>query len=190
MICIIDNYDSFTYNLVQIIAQQGWPYIVYKNDEVDIDRLRHLSDQITGFLISPGPGHPKEAGVSRDVVHEFHRTHKIFGVCLGHQVIAEYFKAQVVSAPRIMHGHTSQIYHNGTLYRHLPQPFEATRYHSLIVTDLPPDLELTAWTQTESGTPEIMGIKHREWKIEGVQFHPESILSKGCEALLIEFFKD
>lgn len=190
MIFVIDNYDSFTYNLVQILTKNGLRVQVAKNDAVAISDLKAQSDRISGFLISPGPGHPRDAGISRDVVEQFHRTHKIFGVCLGHQLLAEYFGAAVVPAPRILHGHTSLIQHSGKTYKGLPQPFRATRYHSLIVENLPECLEMTSWVSAPQGRDEIMGFRHREWPLEGVQFHPESILSEGGEALLLNFFKN
>jgi len=188
VIAVIDNYDSFTYNLVQILAKQGLEPLVFKNDAVTIPEL--IDGNFQGFLISPGPGHPREAGISREVVDQFHRTHKILGVCLGHQVIAEYFGAKVVGASRILHGHTSPIYHLGKTYQGLKQPFQATRYHSLIVENLPESLEKTAWSFAADGREEIMGLRHREFAVEGVQFHPESILSEGGEALITNFFKD
>lgn len=191
MICVIDNHDSFTYNLVQILWKAGRKVEVIKNDQISPADFKARAHEFSSFLISPGPGSPEESGLSLTVMREFHNTHPILGVCLGHQVIAQFFGATVKSAGRILHGHTSPIHHIGQgLYSHQPQGFRATRYHSLIVENLPPELELTSWAETANGQKEIMGFRHRELPIEGVQFHPESILSEGGEALVMSFFKD
>lgn len=190
MILLIDNYDSFTHNLVQILTKNNYTVRIEHNDKVTVDELLSIKNEIEAIFISPGPGHPKDAGISRDVVDRFHKTHKIFGVCLGHQVMAEYFGAKIVQAPRILHGRTSLIHHSGQSYRGLKQPFQATRYHSLIVENLPESLEKTAWTVAPQGKEEIMGFRHRQFPLEGVQFHPESILSEGGEALLLNFLKN
>jgi anthranilate synthase/aminodeoxychorismate synthase-like glutamine amidotransferase len=190
MIIVIDNYDSFTYNLVQILAKNRIAAQVFKNDEITIEQLKATADAISGFLISPGPGHPRQAGISRALVDHFHTTHRILGVCLGHQVLADYFGARIVPAPRILHGHVSLIHHSGATYRGLKHPFTATRYHSLIVEDLPDVLEKTAWTVSPQGREEIMGFRHREYPVEGVQFHPESILTEGGEDIVMNFFRN
>jgi len=184
MILMIDNYDSFTYNLVQYLAQFGEEVVVRRNDEISLEDIRGMRP--TAILLSPGPCSPKEAGITVEVVKTYYQSIPILGVCLGHQAIGYAFGAQVVRAGRIMHGKTSPIIHDGqTLYLELPNPFEAIRYHSLIVDqrEFPECLEISAWT--EEG--EIMGIRHREYRVEGVQFHPESILT-SCGARLIKNF--
>ncbi|MGB8329638.1 MAG: aminodeoxychorismate/anthranilate synthase component II [Polyangiales bacterium] len=181
MILVIDNYDSFTYNLVQYLGELGAEVLVERNDAVGVDDIRQLDP--SGVLISPGPGRPEEAGVSLDLIRELGAKTPIFGVCLGHQSIAQRFGASVVRAERLMHGRTSQIFHNGQgVFRGLPSPLTATRYHSLIVKrdTIPKELEITAWT--DQG--EVMGIRHTELPIEGVQFHPESFLTEHGHALI------
>ncbi|OGP91399.1 MAG: anthranilate/aminodeoxychorismate synthase component II [Deltaproteobacteria bacterium RBG_16_48_10] len=184
MILMIDNYDSFTYNLVQYIAGLGEEVVVERNDALSLEDIRRLKP--TTIFLSPGPCSPKEAGITVEVIRHFYRTVPIMGVCLGHQAIGYAFGGAVVRAKRIMHGKTSPIFHDGqTIYRNLPNPFEATRYHSLIVDrkTLPECLEISAWT--EEG--EIMGVRHMDYQLEGVQFHPESILTpSGC--LIIKNF--
>ncbi len=184
MILMIDNYDSFTYNLVQIIARLGSSVLVRRNDEVSVEKIRSL--KVKAVFLSPGPCSPEEAGVTVEVIRKWHRTLPMLGVCLGHQAIAYAFGASVGRAERIMHGKTSPIFHdNQSIYQGLPNPFDATRYHSLIVDrkNLPDCLEISAWT--DQG--EIMGIRHRKYMVEGVQFHPESILT-DCGSRLIENF--
>lgn len=186
MILMIDNYDSFTYNIVQYLAELGADVTVYRNDEISIEDIRHLSPK--KIIISPGPCTPKEAGVSVAVVETFKGEIPIFGVCLGHQTIGQVFGGQVVRAREVMHGKVSPIFHaNVGVFKDLPQGFNVTRYHSLIVDrpSLPESLEITAWTQTPDGEiDEIMGLRHRDYDIEGVQYHPESILSEfGHEQL-------
>lgn len=184
MILVIDNYDSFTYNLVQYLGELGEQPVVYRNDEIDIQGIEALNpDRI---LISPGPCTPNEAGISLAVIDHFKGTTPIFGVCLGHQSIGQAFGGEVVRAANLMHGKTSEIHHDGkTIFEGIPSPFTATRYHSLIVRKetLPECLEVSAWT--EDG--EIMGLRHKEYKIEGVQFHPESILTNSGLQLLRNF---
>ena len=186
MLLVIDNYDSFTYNLVQYFGELGADMKVIRNDELTIDEIAALApDKI---VISPGPCSPNEAGVSVEVVKNFGGKIPILGVCLGHQSIAQAFGGDVVRADRLMHGKTSLMHHEGaSVFKGLPQPFEATRYHSLIVKKetLPDCLEITAWT--EEG--EIMGLKHKEYEIHGVQFHPESILTAEGKNLLANFLK-
>ena len=174
MIAVIDNYDSFTYNLVQYLGTLGAQVVVHRNDAVGVEELKAMRPE--GLLISPGPGEPKDAGISEDAIRAFAGEVPILGVCLGHQAIGEVFGGRVVRAPRLMHGKTSPILHKGRgLFAGLDNPFEATRYHSLIVEKegLPEVLEPVAWTPEG----ELMGIKHREHETWGVQFHPESVLT-------------
>jgi len=174
-ILVVDNYDSFVYNLVQYIGQLGAEPVVYRNDGIDASTALSLNPD--GLLVSPGPGRPEGAGASRDLISEFAGRVPILGVCLGHQCIGEVFGGEVVRH-QVMHGKTSEITHDGRgVFAGLPDPFVATRYHSLVVdrSGLPPALEVSAWT--EDGV--IMGLRHRELPIEGVQFHPESILTAG-----------
>lgn len=174
MILVVDNYDSFTYNLVQYLGELGADVSVRRNDAVSVEEADSLKP--AGILISPGPGRPEEAGVSLELIAKLGSRTPIFGVCLGHQSIAQHFGAAIVRADRLMHGRTSPIEHSGAgVFESLPSPLTATRYHSLIVdrATVPDELEITAWT--EEG--EIMGLRHRELPIEGVQFHPESFLT-------------
>ncbi|EPY11824.1 MULTISPECIES: aminodeoxychorismate/anthranilate synthase component II [Paenibacillus] len=186
MILVIDNYDSFTYNLVQYLGELGEQVEVYRNDEIDIEGIEKL--QPNHLLLSPGPCTPNEAGITLDVIAHFKGKIPIFGVCLGHQAIGQAFGGKVVRAQRLMHGKTSPIYHEGqSVFEDLPSPFTATRYHSLLVEreSLPECLEITA--STEEG--EIMGLRHREYPIEGVQFHPESIITDHGHQMLRNFLK-
>ncbi len=186
MLLMIDNYDSFTYNLVQHLGEIGEDIKVFRNDKVTIKDIEELTPE--RIVISPGPCTPKEAGVSVDVIKYFAGKIPILGVCLGHQAIGAAFGGDIIRAPRLMHGKTSMIYHDGkTIYEGLPNPFEATRYHSLIIKKetLPDCLEITAWTDQD----EIMGVRHKEFIVEGVQFHPESILTKVGKTLLKNFLK-
>lgn len=186
MLLMIDNYDSFTYNLVQHLGEIGEDIRVFRNDRVTIKDIEELKPE--RIVISPGPCTPKEAGVSVDVIKYFAGKIPILGVCLGHQAIGAAFGGDIIRAPRLMHGKTSMIYHDGkTIYEGLPNPFEATRYHSLIIKKetLPSCLEITAWTEQD----EIMGVRHKEFIVEGVQFHPESILTKVGKTLLKNFLK-
>ena len=186
MLLVIDNYDSFTYNLVQYFGELGEEPVIYRNDAISIDGIRELApDRI---CISPGPCTPKEAGISNDVIREFGATTPIFGVCLGHQCIGDVFGGDVVRADRLMHGKTSPVKHEDKgVFKGLENPFTATRYHSLIVKrDTMPDcLEIVA--ETEEG--EVMGLRHRELPIHGVQFHPESILTGEGKKLLKNFLE-
>jgi anthranilate synthase component II len=184
MLLMIDNYDSFTYNLVQYFGELGMDVRVYRNDRITLDEIEALHPE--QIVISPGPCTPKEAGISIGVIKRFAGSLPILGVCLGHQAIGEAFGGEVVRADRLMHGKTSMIRHDGkTIFKTLPNPFEATRYHSLIVKrkSLPSCLEISAWTDRE----EIMGVRHRDYPVEGVQFHPESILTKPGKNLLKNF---
>lgn len=186
MILVIDNYDSFTYNLVQYLGELGEEVKVYRNDEIDIAGIEALAPD--HILISPGPCTPNEAGISLDVISHFKGMIPIFGVCLGHQAIGQAFGGNVIRAERLMHGKTSAIQHTGgSVFEGLPVPFTATRYHSLIVEKetLPDELEITAWT--EEG--EIMGLRHKHYPIEGVQFHPESIITDHGHQMLRNFLK-
>ena len=186
MLLIIDNYDSFTYNLVQYLGELGQEMEVYRNDKIGIEEIEYMSPE--RIVISPGPCTPKEAGISVELVLAFAGKIPILGVCLGHQSIAEAFGGDVVRNYRLMHGKTSMIRHDGkTIFAGLPNPFEATRYHSLIVKreTIPDCLEISA--ETYEG--EIMGLRHKEYKVEGVQFHPESILTIVGKDLLRNFIK-
>ncbi|MBS4193402.1 aminodeoxychorismate/anthranilate synthase component II [Bacillus sp. FJAT-49705] len=184
MIFMIDNYDSFTYNLVQYLGEIGEELIVKRNDEATIEEIRHKQPNF--LMVSPGPCTPKEAGISLEAIETFAGQIPIFGVCLGHQSIAQVFGGDVVQAERLVHGKTSDIYHDGkTIFQGMPNPFPATRYHSLIVKKetLPSCLEVSAWT----AEGEIMAIRHKDLPIEGVQFHPESIMTKAGKELLRNF---
>jgi len=189
MFLMIDNYDSFTYNLVQYLGELGAEVTTVRNDAISIDGIREMNPQ--GIVISPGPCTPDEAGISLDVVSELGGTYPLFGVCLGHQCIGQVFGGRVVRAGQIMHGKTSMIRHRGQgVLVGLPQPFDATRYHSLVLEkqQIPECLEVTAWTEYDNGEiEEVMGIKHRELPIEGVQFHPESIMTACGHDLLQNF---
>jgi anthranilate synthase/aminodeoxychorismate synthase-like glutamine amidotransferase len=181
---MIDNYDSFTYNLVQYIGQLGNDVVVHRNDKISIDEIRELKPD--AIVVSPGPCTPKEAGISVEVIKQLHMTIPLLGVCLGHQAIGHAFGGEVVRAQRIMHGKTSQIINDGrTIFQGLPNPFVAGRYHSLILdrASLPGCLEISA--ETEEG--EIMGVRHKEYPVEGIQFHPESILTPNGKRLLKNF---
>jgi anthranilate synthase/aminodeoxychorismate synthase-like glutamine amidotransferase len=181
---MIDNYDSFTYNLVQYFGELGEEIEVFRNDKISIPEIEKLNPEM--LVISPGPGTPKNAGVSLDMINHFKGKIPILGVCLGHQCIGEVFGGKIVSAPRLMHGKTSFIHHEGKdIFQGLSNPFEATRYHSLVVEkkSIPDCLEITAWTDQQ----EIMGLKHKNYLVLGVQFHPESILTKEGKQLLKNF---
>ena len=183
MLLVIDNYDSFTYNLVQYFEELGLSVTVYFNDKISIADIQTLNPK--KIVISPGPGRPEESGVTIQVIKTFCGKIPLLGVCLGHQAIAQAFGAKIVLAKRIMHGKTSLIYHNGRgVFRHLKSPFKATRYHSLVIDpqSLPSTLEITAWTEDE-----IMGIRHKNYLLEGVQFHPESVLTEKGHQLLKNF---
>ncbi len=189
MILMIDNYDSFTYNLVQYLGELGAEVETVRNDAITTAQIRKLEPQ--GIVISPGPCTPDDAGISLEVVIELGNLFPILGVCLGHQCIGQAFGGQVVRAGKVMHGKTSLIQHRGEgVFAGLPQPFEATRYHSLVLQRdaIPECLQVTAWTETETGElEEIMGLKHNSLPLEGVQFHPESILTHCGHDLLQNF---
>jgi len=186
MILVIDNYDSFTYNLVQYLGVLGAEVRVERNDEIDIPGIEALRPE--RILVSPGPCSPAEAGVSVDLIRHFAGKLPIFGVCLGHQSLGHAFGAEVVRADRLMHGKTSAIHHDGTnVFRNMPRPFDATRYHSLIVKKdtLPDCLRVTAWTDED----EIMGLAHRDLPVYGVQFHPESVLTHDGMRMMRNFLE-
>ena len=183
-VLVIDNYDSFVYNLVQYLGELGAEPLVHRHDELGLDEIAALDPD--AVLISPGPGRPEDAGLSNRVIEHFAGRRPVLGVCLGHQCIGQVYGGEVLRAPQIMHGKTSLIRHDGTgVFAGLPQPFEATRYHSLVVerSSVPPELEVTAWT--DDGT--VMGLRHRTLAVEGVQFHPESILTGSGHDLLRNF---
>jgi anthranilate synthase/aminodeoxychorismate synthase-like glutamine amidotransferase len=184
MLLMIDNYDSFTYNLVQYLGELGADVRVYRNDQITVAEIERLAPE--KIVISPGPCTPTEAGISCEVIREFAGRVPILGVCLGHQCLGEVFGGEIVPAPALFHGKTSMIYHDGkAIFRGLPRPFEATRYHSLVIRreSLPDCLELSA--ETDDGV--IMGVRHRQLLVEGVQFHPESILTHEGKHLLVNF---
>ena len=188
MILMIDNYDSFTYNVVQYLLELGAKVEVRRNDEIDLDGVADLNPE--KIVISPGPCTPNEAGISMACIERFAGVIPILGICLGHQSIGQVFGGRVVRAKAVMHGKTSAIHHNQSgVFRDLASPFTATRYHSLVVEQgsLPDCLEITAWTETDGQLEEIMGLRHRELAVEGVQFHPESILSEHGHAVLQNF---
>lgn len=191
MILMIDNYDSFTYNLVQYLGELGADVVVKRNDQITLEEIEELAPE--RIMLSPGPCTPAEAGISLAVIEHFKGKLPIFGVCLGHQSIGQAFGGNIVRAEEIMHGKTSTMYHKGVgIFADIPEPFEATRYHSLVIDQdtLPDCLEITAWTETECGEiDEIMGIRHKTLAIEGVQFHPESILSEYGHDMLKNFLK-
>lgn len=191
MILMLDNYDSFTFNLVQYLGELGAQVRVVRNDEIDVAGIRTL--QPSHIVISPGPCTPNEAGISLDLLDQLGGEIPILGVCLGHQAIGQVFGGKVVHAGRVMHGKTSMVHHTGQgVFRNLPSPYEVTRYHSLVIEkmSLPDCLEVTAWTEMDDGgVEEIMGVRHREMPIEGVQFHPESILTQHGHQLLKNFLE-
>ena len=191
-VLMIDNYDSFTYNLVQYLQELGAEVLVHRNDQITIEEIEALNPD--RLMISPGPCTPNEAGISIAAIQHFAGKLPILGVCLGHQAIGQAFGGKVIRARQVMHGKTSPIYHSGAgVFRNLPSPYTATRYHSLVVEkdSLPDCLEMTAWTCNEDGSvDEVMGMRHKTLPIEGVQYHPESILSEHGHALLENFLNN
>ena len=182
MILVIDNYDSFTYNLVQYLGELGEDLRVYRNNRITLEEIEQLKP--SRIVISPGPGTPADAGLTEDIIRSFHKTTPILGVCLGHQAIGEVFGGKIVRAPTLMHGKTSEIFHDSKgLFKGLPQGFPATRYHSLMVTEVPLSLEISA--QTKDGV--VMGLRHREYPTEGIQFHCESIMTIVGKNILKNF---
>jgi anthranilate synthase component II len=191
MLLMIDNYDSFTYNLVQYFGELGAEVRVVRNDEFSVEQVAALRPE--RIVVSPGPCTPNEAGISVPLIKAMAGKVPILGVCLGHQSIGQAFGGHIVKAPQIMHGKTSQVHHSDQgVFSELSNPFEATRYHSLVIeqSTLPDCLEVTAWTETKDGMREaIMGVRHREWPVQGVQFHPESILTQHGHQLLRNFIE-
>lgn len=191
MLLMIDNYDSFTYNVVQYLGELGADVRVYRNDEITIEEIEALNPE--KIVISPGPCTPNEAGVSLQVLEHFKGKLPIFGICLGHQSIGQAFGGSIIRAGQVMHGKTSPVHHNNEgVFKGLPNPVTATRYHSLVIDKdaLPDCLEITAWTEHEDGSmEEIMGVRHKTLDVEGVQFHPESILTECGHELLDNFLK-
>jgi len=190
MVFVLDNYDSFTYNLVQYLGEMGAEVVVRRNDQVTVGEIEALDPE--RILISPGPCTPQEAGISIDLFQHFTGKLPILGVCLGHQALGAAFGGNVIRAPHLMHGKTSQVTHDGrTVFQDLETPFTATRYHSLIVQEkgLPTELEVSAWTTESDGSKTIMGLRHRKYPVEGVQFHPESVLTSEGKKLIRNFLR-
>src|SRR5207302_6040962 len=190
MVFVLDNYDSFTYNLVQYLGELGAEVVVRRNDEVTIAEVDAMHPE--RIVVSPGPCTPQEAGISIKLIRHFAGKVPLLGVCLGHQAIGAAFGGQVVRAKNLMHGKTSQVEHDGkTIFRGLSSPMTATRYHSLIVAekDLPGDLEVSAWAADKDGTRVIMGLRHKKFPVEGVQFHPESVLTDEGKKLVANFLR-
>ena len=189
MLLMIDNYDSFTFNVVQYLMELGENVEVWRNDEISVDEIIKAAPE--KIVISPGPCTPNEAGISLEVIERLAGSIPILGICLGHQSIGQAFGGHIIRAPKVMHGKLSSIHHSGVgVFEGLPSPYQATRYHSLVIdpSTLPESLEVTAWTEDESGKLEaIMGVRHRSLSVEGVQFHPESILSEHGHSLLKNF---
>ena len=189
MLLMIDNYDSFTFNVVQYLMELGEDVVVWRNDEISVDAIIKAAPE--KIVISPGPCTPNEAGISLEVIERLAGSIPILGICLGHQSIGQAFGGHIIRAPKVMHGKLSAIHHSGVgVFEGLPSPYQATRYHSLVIdpSTLPESLEVTAWTEDESGDLDaIMGVRHRSLSVEGVQFHPESILSEHGHALLKNF---
>lgn len=188
MVFVLDNYDSFTYNLVQYLGELGAKVVVRRNDQVSVAEVEAMDPE--HIVVSPGPCTPREAGISIALVQHFTGKRPVLGVCLGHQALGAAFGGSVVRASHLMHGKTSRISHDGrTVFAGLPSPFTATRYHSLVVDDkdVPGELEVSAWTVERDGSRTIMGLRHREFPVEGVQFHPESVLTGEGKKLLRNF---
>ena len=189
MIAVVDNYDSFTYNIVQYLGELGAEVQVFRNDAISVDELQAMNAE--ALLLSPGPSVPDNAGITLDVLKKLDTKQAVLGICLGHQSIAQHYGGRIIRAGEIMHGKLSDVHHSGTgVFAGLPSPFTVTRYHSLVVdkSSVPDALEITAWTTTSSGDiEEIMGIRHKTLEVEGVQFHPESISSEHGHALLQNF---
>jgi anthranilate synthase/aminodeoxychorismate synthase-like glutamine amidotransferase len=190
MVFVLDNYDSFTYNLVQYLGEMGAEVVVRRNDQVRVEEVEAMHPE--RIVISPGPCTPQEAGISIDVFRHFAGKVPVLGVCLGHQALGAAFGGEVVRAPHLMHGKTSEVTHDGkTVFANLKSPFTATRYHSLIVEEktLPSELEVSAWTSEPDGSKTIMGLRHKKLPVEGVQFHPESVLTREGKKLIANFLK-
>ena len=190
MVFVLDNYDSFTYNLVQYLGELGSEVVVRRNDEVSVAEVDAMRPE--RIVLSPGPCTPQEAGISIEVVRHFVGKVPVLGVCLGHQAIGAAFGGEIVRAPKLMHGKTSEVQHDGkTIFKDLPSPMTATRYHSLIVQEkgLPQDLEISAYAAENGGTRVIMGLRHKQFPVEGVQFHPESVLTGEGKKLIENFLR-
>jgi anthranilate synthase/aminodeoxychorismate synthase-like glutamine amidotransferase len=190
MVFVLDNYDSFTYNLVQYLGELGAEVVVRRNDEITVDGVEAMHPE--RILLSPGPCTPQEAGISIDLVRHFAGKVPLLGVCLGHQAIGAAFGGEIVRAPKLMHGKTSEVQHDGkTIFRGLASPMTATRYHSLIVQEkgLPKDLEISAYAAENGGSRVIMGLRHKRFSVEGVQFHPESVLTADGKKLIENFLR-
>ncbi|HZR64009.1 MAG TPA: aminodeoxychorismate/anthranilate synthase component II [Terriglobales bacterium] len=190
MVFVLDNYDSFTYNLVQYLGELGQEVVVRRNDQVTVEEIRQMRPE--RIVISPGPCTPQDAGISIDLFRRLSGEFPILGVCLGHQALGEAFGGKVVRAPHVMHGKTSKVKHDGrTVFKDLGSPFTATRYHSLIVEEksLPLELEISAWTTEPDGSRTIMGLRHKKFPAEGVQFHPESVLTSEGKKLIANFLE-
>src|SRR5512142_96296 len=190
MVFVLDNYDSFTYNLVQYLGEMGQQVEVRRNDQTTVEEIEHMRP--SHILVSPGPCTPQDAGISMEVIRHFAGKKPILGVCLGHQAIGAVFGGKVIRAANLMHGKTSEIEHDGkTIFQGVASPFTATRYHSLIVSDegLPDELEVSARTKDTDGTEVIMALRHRRYPIEGVQFHPESVLTSEGKKLVRNFLQ-
>ena len=188
MVFVLDNYDSFTYNLVQYVGELGAEVVVRRNDQITVDEVKAMRPE--RIVISPGPCTPQQAGISIDLIRELTGKVPILGVCLGHQALGAAFGGSVVRAPHLMHGKTSEVKHDGrTIFERLASPFTATRYHSLMVAEegLPAELEVSAWTGEPDGSRTIMGLRHRKFPVEGVQFHPESVLTREGKSLIANF---
>jgi anthranilate synthase/aminodeoxychorismate synthase-like glutamine amidotransferase len=190
VVFVLDNYDSFTYNLVQYLGELGAEVEVRRNDQVTVAEVEAMQPE--RIVVSPGPCTPHEAGISIELIRHFTGKVPVLGVCLGHQALGAAFGGKVIRARNLMHGKTSQVEHDGkTIFRNLPSPMTATRYHSLIVAEdqLPAELEVSAWTHDSDGTRVIMGLRHRKFPVEGVQFHPESVLTAEGKKLVANFLK-
>ncbi len=190
MVFVLDNYDSFTYNLVQYLGELGAEVVVRRNDQVTVGELEALRPE--RIVVSPGPCTPQEAGISMELIRAFAGKIPVLGVCLGHQALGAAFGGKVVRAPNLMHGKTSDVKHDGkTIFKNLPSPMTATRYHSLIIEekDLPQELEISASTVERDGSRTIMGLRHRKFQVEGVQFHPESVLTNEGKKLMQNFLQ-
>jgi anthranilate synthase/aminodeoxychorismate synthase-like glutamine amidotransferase len=190
VVFVLDNYDSFTYNLVQYLGELGAQVEVRRNDQVTVGEVEAMRPE--RIVVSPGPCTPQEAGISIDLIRHFAGKVPVLGVCLGHQALGAAFGGKVIRAKNLMHGKTSQVEHDGkTIFRSLPSPMTATRYHSLIVAEeqLPAELEVSAWTHDSDGTRVIMGLRHRKFAVEGVQFHPESVLTNEGKRLVENFLQ-
>jgi len=188
MVFVLDNYDSFTYNLVQYLGELGAKVVVRRNDQVTVAEIEAMKPE--RILVSPGPCTPQEAGISMDLIRHFAGKVPILGVCLGHQALGAAFGGRVVRAKTLMHGKTSEVKHDGrTIFRGLPSPMTATRYHSLIVSEqgLPEELEVSGWATEQDGSQTIMGLRHKQFPVEGVQFHPESVLTVEGKELIRNF---